>query len=80
MQITNSTQNDIDTILGLYEAAVAYQKTKFYKHWQGFDQQLIEKEIDENELPRGLKYLMEKSHNLYVRIQRLEEQYKTVHE
>lgn len=48
MQITNSTQNDIDTILGLYEAAVAYQKSKFYKHWQGFDQQLIEKEIDEN--------------------------------
>jgi regulator of CtrA degradation len=34
------------------------------------------REEEENELPRGLKYLMEKSHNLYVRIQRIEEQFK----
>jgi regulator of CtrA degradation len=40
---------------------------------------LDEREIEESELPRGLKYLMEKSHHLYTRIQRLEEQYKTVH-
>lgn len=41
---------------------------------------LDDRELEENELPRGLKYLMDKSHNLYVRIQRLEEQYKTVNE
>ena len=40
---------------------------------------LDEREIEESELPRGLKYLMEKSHNLYVRIKRLEEQNRTVH-
>lgn len=40
---------------------------------------LDERELDEADLPRGLKYLMEKSHGLYTRIQRLEEQYKTVH-
>lgn len=40
---------------------------------------LDEREIEEAELPRGLKYLMEKSHALYTRIQRLEERYKTVH-
>jgi len=40
---------------------------------------LDERELEEAELPRGLRYLMEKSHNLYTRIQRLEEQYKTVH-
>lgn len=47
MQIINSTTRDIDTIFELYDAAVAYQKTKFYKHWQGFDFSLVEKEIAE---------------------------------
>lgn len=40
---------------------------------------LDEREAEESLLPRGLQYLMEKSHVLYTRIQRLEEQYKTVH-
>lgn len=40
---------------------------------------LDEREIEESELPRGLKYLMEKSHALYTRIQRIEERYKTIH-
>jgi len=40
---------------------------------------LDERETEEAELPRGLRYLMEKSHGLYTRIQRLEEQYKVVH-
>jgi L-amino acid N-acyltransferase YncA len=48
MQIVNSTKEDIGTIFNLYDAAIAYQKMKFDKHWQGFDLRLIEKEIDEN--------------------------------
>jgi len=48
MEITNCTAKDIDTIFEFYDAAVAYQKTKFYKHWQGFEKSLIEKEIREN--------------------------------
>lgn len=48
MQIINSTIQDIGTIYNLYDAAVAFQKTKFNRHWHGFDRQLIEKEINEN--------------------------------
>jgi ribosomal protein S18 acetylase RimI-like enzyme len=47
MQIINSTKDDIDKIFNLYDAAVVYQKTRFDKHWQGFDLQLVEKEINE---------------------------------
>ncbi|HWW38199.1 GNAT family N-acetyltransferase [Pedobacter sp.] len=48
MQIVNSTPKDIETIFKFYDAAVAYQKTKFNKHWQPFERTLIEKEIEEN--------------------------------
>ncbi len=48
MEITNSTTEDMPTILKLYDAAIAYQQTKFHKQWQGFDELLIEKEIAEN--------------------------------
>ncbi len=48
MQIINSTKEDIKTIFEFYDAAIAYQKIKFNKHWQGFDTALIEKEIKEN--------------------------------
>jgi len=48
MQIVNSTKDDIGTIFNFYDAAIAFQKTKFNRHWQGFDPQLIEKEINEN--------------------------------
>lgn len=48
MQIINSTKDDIESILGLYDAAVAFQKTKFNRHWQRFDRHLIEKEVSEN--------------------------------
>jgi len=47
MQIINSSSDDIDTIFTLYEAAVAFQKTKFDKHWLSFDRQMVEKEIAE---------------------------------
>jgi ribosomal protein S18 acetylase RimI-like enzyme len=48
MQIINSNTKDIDTIFTFYDYAIAYQKTKFNKHWQGFDIALIETEIEEN--------------------------------
>ena len=47
MQIINSTEQDIDTIFKFYDDAIAYQKIKFNKHWQGFDIGLIETEIQE---------------------------------
>ena len=48
MQIINSTTEDIETIFKFYDDAIAYQKIKFNKHWQGFDLGLVEKEIQEN--------------------------------
>jgi len=48
MQILNSDASDINTIFSLYDAAVAYQKTKFDKHWLSFDREMVEKEIEEN--------------------------------
>jgi ribosomal protein S18 acetylase RimI-like enzyme len=48
MEIINSTAADIDTIFSLYDAAVAFQKTKFDKHWLAFDREMVEKEIAEN--------------------------------
>ena len=47
MQIINSTPDDIETIFKLYDVAIAYQKIKFNKHWQGFDADLIENEVNE---------------------------------
>ncbi len=48
MQIINSTEADINTIFKFYDWAIAYQKTKFNKHWQGFDLELVVKEVSEN--------------------------------
>jgi len=48
MQIVNSTQADIDTIFDFYDDAIALQKVKFNKHWQGFERRVIEQEIAEN--------------------------------
>ena len=48
MQIVNSTKSDIAAIFDLYDKAIAYQKLKFDKHWQGFDLALVETEITEN--------------------------------
>lgn len=46
-QIINSTFADIDQIFNLYDAAIAYQKTVFNKHWQGFERDMVEKELTE---------------------------------
>nr|WP_315220091.1 GNAT family N-acetyltransferase [uncultured Flavobacterium sp.] len=42
-----STKKDIDVIFEFYDVAIEFQKTKFNKHWKGFDRKLIEKEIAE---------------------------------
>jgi ribosomal protein S18 acetylase RimI-like enzyme len=47
MQVINSTAADIATIFKFYDYAISYQKTKFNKHWQGFDLGLVETEIKE---------------------------------
>jgi ribosomal protein S18 acetylase RimI-like enzyme len=47
MKIEPSTIADFDTIFAFYDMAVAYQKTKFNKHWMGFDADLVLKEITE---------------------------------
>jgi ribosomal protein S18 acetylase RimI-like enzyme len=47
MEILNSTTNDTDRIFNLYDAAVAFQKTRFDKHWQTFDRELVNTEIEE---------------------------------
>lgn len=48
MHFNPSTFEDIESIFEMYDIAVAYQKTKFHKQWQGFDRDLVEKEIAEN--------------------------------
>lgn len=47
MKIEPSTTSDFNTIFEFYDLAVAYQKTKFNKHWMGFDADLVRKEIAE---------------------------------
>lgn len=50
MRITECAPEDIRAIFDLYDKAVEFQKTKSQKHWQKFDESLIEKEISENRL------------------------------
>lgn len=46
MHIINSTDKDTAAIFDLYDKAIAYQKTKWKKHWQPFDQEMVRKEIE----------------------------------
>lgn len=46
-QILQSLTTDLNTIFSLYDDAVAYQKTKFKKHWLPFDREMVKKEIEE---------------------------------
>ena len=48
MQIINSKMGEIDAIFNLYDEAIAFQKTKFDKHWLSFDSGMVETEIAEN--------------------------------
>lgn len=45
--IIPSEGSDIEHIFELYDAAIAYQKTVFNKHWQGFKRSLVECELAE---------------------------------
>jgi hypothetical protein len=47
MLVENSTVNDFDRIIELYDAAITYQKTKFKRNWQRFNDEMIRKEISE---------------------------------
>jgi uncharacterized damage-inducible protein DinB/GNAT superfamily N-acetyltransferase len=47
MLIINSTEADLESIFQLFEKAIVFQKSKFPKHWQGFDPELIRQEIAE---------------------------------
>lgn len=42
MQIINGSIEDINAIFKLYDEAISFQKTKFNKHWQGFERSLVE--------------------------------------
>ena len=50
MTIRNALISDTDAIFEMYDFAVAFQKTKFHKHWQGFDRNLINTEIAEQRI------------------------------
>jgi ribosomal protein S18 acetylase RimI-like enzyme len=47
LQIVNSNSSDLSTIFEFYDHAVALQKEVSNKHWQGFDLELVKKEIAE---------------------------------
>ncbi len=47
MHIINSESNDLATIFSLYDEAVAFQKTKFDKHWLDFEREMVQLEIAE---------------------------------
>ena len=46
MQILQTQPEDLKTLQYLYEAAIAYQKTVFDKHWLGFEEERILAEIE----------------------------------
>jgi len=50
MQIENSVLDDLETILGLYDKAIEFQKTVFDKPWLGFDVEFVNREIEEGRL------------------------------
>ena len=50
MVIINATRGDLGTIFQLYDEAIEFQKTVFDKHWLGFDEAFVNREIDEQRL------------------------------
>lgn len=47
MTIVQTTITDLETIRGLYEQAIQFQKEKSGNHWHGMNQPLVEREIAE---------------------------------
>ncbi|WP_212004864.1 GNAT family N-acetyltransferase [Chitinophaga sp. HK235] len=48
MEIVNSHSTDIDAIFHLYDEGTKFQASRFIRVWQGFDREMVEKEIAEN--------------------------------
>jgi GNAT superfamily N-acetyltransferase len=48
MKIQNSTVNDVQSIIALYDTAISYQKEKKCLPWPTLERELIETEIKEN--------------------------------
>ena len=48
MKIVNATSKDLETLMSLYEDAIAHQKAVSDLVWIGFDKAMVLKEIEEN--------------------------------
>jgi ribosomal protein S18 acetylase RimI-like enzyme len=48
MEIINATLEDLETLMGLYDSAIAHQKAVSDLYWKGFDIDKVTKEIEEN--------------------------------
>ena len=46
-KVINTTQDDLDTIYGLFESAIAYQRKNTYPVWKGYDKNALIKDIEE---------------------------------
>lgn len=50
MEILNAAGDDFPVIFDLYDKAIEFQKAVFDKHWLGFDEDLVRREIAEERL------------------------------
>ncbi|RYU96416.1 GNAT family N-acetyltransferase [Emticicia agri] len=48
MEIINATIDDLDTLMNLYDSAIAHQKAVSDLVWKGFDKAMVLKEIEDN--------------------------------
>lgn len=48
-QIINTTKQDLEFIYSLFEKAIAYQKRKNYPAWNGFDKDVLVKDITQKQ-------------------------------
>lgn len=48
MEIINATIEDLDTLMSLYDDAIAHQKAVSDLVWKGFDKAMVLREIEEN--------------------------------
>ncbi|MBZ0247846.1 MAG: GNAT family N-acetyltransferase, partial [Cyclobacteriaceae bacterium] len=46
-KVINTTHDDLDTIYGLFESAIAYQRKNTYPVWKGYDKIALIKDIEE---------------------------------
>lgn len=48
MEIVNATKEDLDTLMNMYDEAIAHQKSVSNLVWKGFDKAIVLKEIEQN--------------------------------